>query len=155
MPFNEHLNPPQMAENGINGNHLLHAFAFAHPGYDIYLQAFVTAPTLTGPLIRHALAEFLCSDKDSFATATVKTGFFWYQGKPVNQSFTPAGLPRTQDAQLVQETTGLYGIRREPLLRTGCRITADPLFVMVPAEAAIDIDTDADWLAAEKVLSNG
>jgi CMP-N-acetylneuraminic acid synthetase len=154
MPFKVAIHHPRLAGKTVNGNHLLHAFAFAHPDYDLYLQAFVTAPTLTAGVMFDALNTWTDAEADSFFLATEEKGFIWYHGKPVNQTFVPDGLPRTQDAAWLKETTGLYGILREPLLETGCRIGRRPLPVIVDQCYAYDIDTQADWNAVEAYLKS-
>jgi CMP-N-acetylneuraminic acid synthetase len=142
------------AGNEANGNHLLNQFAVAQPAYDWYLQAFVTAPLLKAATIERAVKEATAGDAyDSFFTVTKETGFFWYQGLPINQSLEKmSGIPRTQDSQLVKETTGLYGINRQALLRTGCRIGARPLHVETSRVEALDIDTPDDFALAEQLL---
>ena len=154
MGIRFHQRDPWYASNNANGNHLLNQFAVAHPDYDWYLQAFVTAPLLKAATITRAVETATSSSAhDSFFTATRETGFFWYRGVPVNQALGKLdGMPRTQDAQLVKETTGLYGITRAALLRTGCRIGTNPLVVETSRLEALDIDTPEDFAFAEAQL---
>lgn len=138
-----------------NGNHLANQFGLAHPGYDFYAQVFVTAVTLRGGIVREALDAFQTQvDRyDSMFLVTEETGWIWYQGKAMN--YDPAtldGLPRSQDAAYLKETTGLYAITREALFRTGCRIGRRPLPYVVPREFAFDIDTMEDFREAEQRL---
>ena len=67
---------------------------------------------------------------------------------------SPRGLPRSQDACFLKETTGLYLITRDALLKTGCRIGLFPLPKIIDPEYALDIDTMNDFHEAEKLLSN-
>jgi len=143
------------ASDRANGNHLLNHFGLAHPEYRYYLQAFVTAVTLPGSVVREAAEAFISqADRyDSMLLVTEETGWVWYQGEAVN--YDPRlldGLPRSQDAMYFKETTGLYGISREALFRTGCRIGRKPLFYTVPREYAFDVDTMEDFHEAERRL---
>jgi N-acylneuraminate cytidylyltransferase len=155
-PLEFHQRHAWLSGDEANGNHLLHQFAVLHPAYDLYLQAFVTAVALPARVIDAALRDYfnVCNVRDSFFLATAESGFLWYRDRPVNYDPTrPAGLPRTQDAPLLRETTGLYGIRREALFRTGCRLGDSPWPILVDRRYAVDIDTPEDFAAAERILS--
>src|SRR5690606_26333906 len=127
--------------------------ASTHPEYDIYCQLFITAPTLPAKVIDGAISHLIDNpDIDSVFTATTETGLFWYQGEPVNQERIPSGLPRTQDAQLIKETTGLYLIRKEPLLVHGSRIGKRAFPYLIDPIYSIDLDTPKDWELAEAAI---
>lgn len=144
------------AGDEANGNHLLSHFAHKNPDFDIYVQIFVTAVTLTAEIITEALDLFICSlDKyDSIFLVHRETGWIWYDGSPINYNHNlPDGLPRSQDATYLKETTGMYGITREALLRRSCRIGACPLLYEVESMYAIDIDTHDDLINASEALA--
>ena len=146
---------PWFAGDNANGNHMLYHFASNYPGYDVYVQAYVTAVTLTGEVFCSAVNRFLeCIDAyDSMFLITEETGWFWYDGRPLNYDpARPAGLPRSQDAVLQKETTGLYAITREALFKTGCRVGEKPLLYEVDRKYAMDIDTLEDFHEAEEIL---
>lgn len=150
-----HKRLPWFAEDQANGNHLLSQFGMAHPEYDVYAQAFVTAVTLRRGLIEESLSAFASSrdQHDSMFLVHEEPGWIWYQGKPVNYDHTrPDGLPRSQDAMYLKETTGLYAITRDALFRTACRIGTRPLLYKVQKFYTVDIDTMDDFHAAEAVL---
>ena len=46
---------------------------------------------------------------------------------------------------MIQETTGLYGIRREALKKYKCRIGKKPFFVEVGDEESLDLDNYKDF----------
>lgn len=143
------------ASDAANGNHLIHQFAVQHPGYDIYAQAYVTAVTLTGPILVEAIEALLSqTDRfDSMLLVTQESGWFWHQGAAVNyQHGMPHGLPRSQDASLFKETTGLYAVTRDAVFRTGCRTGQKPLFYPVERKYALDIDTMEDFRDAERLF---
>lgn len=139
---------PELATNQANGNDLLKYHASIRPDYDAYFQLFATAPRLTPTTISacvKALRDH--ADNDSILTVTREVGWYWFAGMPVN--FRPGILPRSQDARhVMKETTGLYGVRRESLLRYGCRIGADPLYYEVDKSEAVDIDYESDFAVA-------
>ena len=66
------------------------------------------------------------------------------QKKPVN--YNPKVLPRSQDAvPLVLETTALYGIKKNALMKHRCRIGKKPYFFEVSDEEALDLDNEKDF----------
>lgn len=151
-----HQRADWFAGDQANGNHLIHQFACAHPQYDLYVQLFVTAVTLTGTIITEAVEALANArdEHDSVVMVTEETGWFWHGGKPLNYDpHRPDGLPRSQDALVLQETTGLYGITRDAVLRTGCRIGRKPLFYRVDPQYAFDVDTMHDFREAQERLS--
>ncbi|MDP0501111.1 MAG: hypothetical protein Q7P63_13535 [Verrucomicrobiota bacterium JB022] len=153
LKFHQRL--PWFAGDQANGNHLIHQFALQHHEYDAYLQVFVTAVTLKGEILMESVTQFLnCLDQyDSMFLVTEEPGWIWYQGKAINYDpHRPDGLPRSQDAMYLLETTGLYAITRDAVFRTGCRIGNKPLLYPVEPQYALDIDTMADLQEAERIL---
>lgn len=153
--FKFHLRDPWFAEDHANGNHLLHQFAVTQSTYDIYVQLFVTAVTLPGEIINEAIQCLATSVSayDSLFLVTEENGWYWFNENALNyQPHLPNGLPRSQDAMVLKETTGLYAITRDALLRTGCRIGARPYFYTIPHEYAFDVDTMEDFRRAEVLL---
>ena len=136
---------------------LLHHYKIA-PDYDFYFQLFATAPLMKIETIKKCV-EKLCttSEYDSVFTALEQFGFFWWNGQPVN--YQPVVLPRSQDlVPVIEETTGLYGIRKESLLKYNSRIGAKPYIVNVSKTESIDLNVEEDfhyanWLV-EKGISN-
>jgi len=145
------------ASDAANGNHLLSQFATSHPEFDIFVQVFVTAITLTAEIIKESVEAFISSlDRyDSMFLVTEKTGWLWFQGKPMNYDPSrPDGLPRSQDAMVLEETTGLYAITRDAAMRTGCRIGHEPLMYGIPHKYAYDVDTMEDFEEAQRLLTD-
>ncbi len=152
--FRFHRRPEWYASNEANGNHLLQQFAAARGEYDYYVQVFVTALSLRGQTVVAAVERLVRDpEHDSVLLATEETGFLWYRGAPVNYDpGRPDGLPRSQDVRYVKETTGLYAVTREVVLRQGCRVGRNPLFHLVPRLEALDIDTLEDLHIAERLF---
>jgi len=88
---------------------------------------------------------------DSILTAQSIYSWFWFNGKPVN--YKPKVLPRSQDANpIIQETTGLYGIKRKSLIKRKCRIGFKPIFYKIPSTESIDLDNLKDFDYLKKFL---
>ena len=135
---------PYLAKHNANGNDLLN-FHRKIIDADIYFQLFVTAPLLKIDTINKCI-EILKSKKnyDSILTSQSVYTWFWFKNKPVN--YDPKILPRSQDAKpLIFETTGLYGIRRNILLKKKSRIGNRPYFYEVGDEESIDLDNLKDF----------
>ena len=87
---------------------------------------------------------------DSVFTATENHGFYWLNGTPIN--YRPEILPRSQDMlPVVEESTGLYGIKKESLKKYRCRIGRKPYIYPVSKFEAVDINTEEDLKVAEYV----
>ena len=141
----------ELAKNTANGNDLLAHHVELYPQYDHYFQLFATAPYLQAATIRKCVEELSSSTVyDSCFTATQKHDFCWLNGLPIN--YRPDILPRSQDmVPIVCETTGLYGINREILLKHRCRIGKKPYAHIVSSFEAVDINTEEDLLLAELI----
>ena len=70
---------------------------------------------------------------DSIFTVGEIYSWFWFNNKPVN--YNPKTLPRSQDATpIIQETTGLYGIKSATLKKRKSRIGFRPYLFKVQRE---------------------
>ena len=139
----------KLAQNTANGNDLLLHHIGLYPDYDCYFQLFATAPYLQPKTIKKC-AEVLYSSEeyDSCFTAIKSNGFYWFNNVPVN--YRPGILPRSQDmVPVIEETTGMYGITKEALLRYCCRIGRNPYIHLVSKFEAVDINTEEDFILAE------
>jgi CMP-N-acetylneuraminic acid synthetase len=137
-----------LAKDSANGNDLLNYHSEIIES-DFYFQLFVTAPLLKSESISQCV-ERLRSERghDSIFTVSERFTWYWFDGKPVN--YDPTLLPRSQDARpVLQETTGLYGIRRDALIRRKSRIGDTPIFHTVTEVEAADIDNTVDFKVAE------
>lgn len=153
--FKFHKRASWYASDNANGNHLINQFAVKHDQYDIYVQVYVTAVNLKGKIIKDSVSALIDSiDKhDSVLLVTEETGWFWINGEAVNYSpEVPDGLPRSQDAKMLKETTGLYAATKDTVFNTGCRVGKNPLFYEVPTQQAIDIDTMEDFTEAKNMF---
>lgn len=140
-----------LSKNTANGNDLLNYHAKIVDA-DIYFQLFITSPLLKVKTINKCI-KFLKNNKkyDSILTTKSIYSWFWFKKKPVN--YNPQILPRSQDAvPIVNETTGLYGIKRKALEKNKCRIGKKPFFFEVSDEECIDLDNNKDFKYFEFIL---
>lgn len=140
-----------LAQNTANGNDLLVYHFLNYPKYDYYFQLFATAPYLQPKSIKTCCESLVASEKfDSCFTALINHSFYWLNNMPIN--YRPDILPRSQDMiPMIEETTGMYGIRREALEKYRCRIGRNPYIHYVDRFEAVDINTEEDLLLAEYV----
>lgn len=141
----------ELARNTANGNDLLLHHYMLFPEYDYYFQLFATSPYLQPDTIAGCVNHLIGSEKyDSCFTATENHGFYWFQGTPIN--YRPGILPRSQDMTPVfEESTGLYGIRRDSLNKYRCRIGANPYIHTISKFEAVDINTEEELILAEHI----
>ena len=137
---------PELALNTANGNDLLVYHLDNYPNYDYYFQLFATAPFLQPASIQQCFNKLVnTAEYDS-----ANHGFYWLLGQPIN--YRPGILPRSQDMHaMIEETTGLYGITKESLMRYRCRIGSKPYIHVVSKFEAVDINTEEDLKVAEFV----
>ena len=135
---------PSLSKDDANGNDLLNYHSKIIDA-DIYFQLFITAPLIKISTINKCIRILKNSKKnDSILTITKIFSWFWHKKKPVN--YNPKVLPRSQDAvPLVLETTALYGIKKNALMKHRCRIGKKPYFFEVSDEEALDLDNEKDF----------
>tara|TARA_B100000029_G_scaffold477734_1_gene523093 strand:+ start:152 stop:826 length:675 start_codon:yes stop_codon:yes gene_type:complete len=135
---------PELASDNANGNDLLNHHSKIIDA-DIYFQLFITAPLLKISTINKCIKILKNNKKyDSIFTAQKIYSWFWFKNQAVN--YSPKILPRSQDAKpIIQETTGLYGIRKKTLKKQKCRIGKKPYLYFVNKNEALDLDTEEDF----------
>ena len=135
---------PSLSKDNANGNDLLNYHA-KKINADIYFQLFVTAPLLSIKTINKCIKTLKNSKRyDSILTTKEIYSWFWFNKKPVN--YSPKILPRSQDAKpIIQETTGLYGVKKKSLKKHKCRIGKKPIFITIPNNETIDLDNHEDF----------
>lgn len=134
-----------------NGNDLLNHHFMLYPDYDLYFQLFATAPFLKPDSIKKCVEILkITQSYDSCLTVTEHKGFFWFKENPIN--YLPYILPRSQDVSpIIEETTGLYGIKATALKKYKCRIGAAPYLYTLDKLEATDINTQEDFELAERI----
>ena len=142
---------PKLAKDNANGNDLLNYHSKIIKA-DIYFQLFVTAPLLKVKTINKCIKILKkTKNKDSIFTVNKIYSWFWFKNKPIN--YKPEILPRSQDAQpIIQETTGLYGIKKKALFKKKCRIGYKPILYPISTSESVDLDTIKDFNYLNKFL---
>jgi CMP-N-acetylneuraminic acid synthetase len=145
--------PAFMTKDNVNGNDLLLYELKTIPEYEIIFQLFATAPFLKSETIKKCVETLKKeAEIDSVFTVTEEIGWYWFNEKPIN--YNPKILPRSQDAKhVIKESTGLYGIRRDVLIREKCRIGKKPKQIIIEDIEAIDIDTTTDLEYADFIAN--
>ena len=135
---------PGLSKDTANGNDLLNYHTKIIKA-DIYFQLFITAPLLKIKTINKCIKILKTKKKfDSILTVKKIYSWFWFKNKAVN--YKPKVLPRSQDAKpIIQETTGLYGIRDKAIKKQKCRIGKRPYFLEVSEEETLDLDNQKDF----------
>ena len=125
-----------LRKDNANGNDLLNYHSTIIKA-DIYLQLFITSPLLKISTINKCISILKKNKKyDSIFTIKKIHSWFWFKNKPVN--YKPKILPRSQDAKpIIQETTGIYGIKKNTIKKVKCRIGNRPYLLEVGDEESI------------------
>lgn len=135
---------PRLAQDNASGNDVLN-YHQSIVDADYYFQIYITAPLLSVKTINNCI-KLLVNNKKIDSVFTIKKiySWFWFNNNPVN--YNPKALPRSQDAQpIIQETTGLYGIKKKTLKKMKCRIGKKPFMYEVESEEALDLDEEKDF----------
>jgi CMP-N-acetylneuraminic acid synthetase len=143
----------KLSGNNANGNDLIN-YHQKIINADVYFQLFVTAPLLSVSTINKCIDIMKKNNKfDSILTSRSLYTWFWFKKNPVN--YNPKILPRSQDCKpVIQETTGLYGIRKAALKKFKARIGNKPYFYDVPYQEALDIDELIDLQLLKFLIKN-
>ena len=141
----------KLSKDNANGNDLLNYHSKIIDA-DIYFQLFITAPLLSIRTINNCIKKLKKTKSfDSILTSKEVYSWFWFNNKAVN--YEPKVLPRSQDANpIIQETTGLYGIKRKSLTQLKCRIGKKPFFYNIDEKESVDLDTKMDFKILEMYL---
>lgn len=118
---------------------------------DIYVAALTTAPFVKTDSFERAVHEVQFGGYDSaFAAKRLQT-FAWFRGEPLN--YNPELIPRTQDLEPVYvETSGFFVFRRDLWKRHRRRVGFHPYIHEVDDIEGVDIDTQADYDFAQKLI---
>ena len=145
-----HFRMPSLSEDSANGNHLLASYIECHPLYSFYLQTHITTPFSSAQTYKNICNKLFQSQ--SVYSASLLSGWIRKNNHPINYDCTKAeGLGRSQDKQLIMESTDTYGVSKEFFDKFKVRTnhTSEP--VICSEIEAIDIDTEFDFFIAEQV----
>jgi len=137
----------------------LEATAGARPDLIVTLQP--TSPFRTGQDIDRTVAKLLATGADSAQTVVEASYHPFFMKTLDGDRTTPLFADghkyvRRQDAPPVYQPSGAVYVTRAPVLMDQGRVLgADNRAVVVDFEAAVNIDTEWDFLLAELVLARG
>ena len=118
-------------------------------------QTHSTNPLLKKGTIERAISKFLeNNDNDSLFSVSKKyCRFYSVDGVSINHN--PNKLLRTQDLEpLLEENSCIYLFTKKSFLECGNRIGNNPIFFNISDIESVDIDTEIDFLVAEKIYEN-
>ena len=120
--------------------------------FDVVGLVQATSPLTQADDFRAARHRFVAENLDSLLTAVPSKRFFWTRsGTPIN--YHPAKRPRRQDFEgWLMENGAFYLTRAKVLEETGSRLGGRIGIHEMPAETAIEIDDEADWIVVEQLL---
>ena len=144
---------PKLARDSASGNDVLN-YHQSVVDADYFFQLYITAPLLKVKTINDCIKILKTNKKiDSIFTIRKIHSWFWFDDRPIN--YNPKKLPRSQDAKpVIQETTGLYGIKKNTLKKMKCRIGKKPFMYEVEEDEAIDLDEEKDFKYLEYYVKN-
>ncbi|HEY57836.1 MAG TPA: acylneuraminate cytidylyltransferase family protein [Anaerolineae bacterium] len=142
--------PEHLRDGHIPMNEVLLHDVRQVPG-DFYLQTHSTNPLLRAETVERAIRTFLAhypAYDSLFSVTRIQTRLWDQLARPINHN--PAILLRTQDLPPVyEENSCLYIFSRDLLERRRNRIGERPYLFEIPAEEALDIDEEIDFLMAD------
>jgi len=147
--------PGKLATNKTDGNQLLLYEASQVTDADIYVQVLPTAPFITTSTIDCVVYELIKSQiPDSVFGVRRQKKYIWDEnGKSLN--YDPEKIPNSVDLDIIiEETMGVYAIRKNALIKRKCRIGYSPILYEIPLIESIDVNTLEDFKFAE-VLNRG
>ena len=149
-----HIRPKSLAEDTANGNHLLVNLIKSHSCYTHYMQSHITTPFTKSSTYLKAAKYLLEEESESIYTATNFTGWIRNKNIPINYKCDTAdGLGRSQDYQLVKETTDSYGVSKKFFEKYNVRTNSLSLPIFCSELESLDIDTEHDFMLAELLAS--
>lgn len=121
---------------------------------DFYLQTHSTNPLLESQTISSAICTFIDQYPNVtslFSVTGLQTRLYWEDGKAINHN--PKELLRTQDLPPVyEENSCIYLFERATLVEHHHRISPKAMMFPIPAEQAMDIDEEIDFLIIEMMM---
>lgn len=145
------LRPPELGEGHVSMNQVL-LNTLNHVEATTVVQVHSTSPFLRAATIQAALSRLAAnSNYDSAFGVTRLHARFWdHNGLPMNHD--PAVLLRTQDlAPVFLENSTLYVFNVQRFRESESRVGRHPLMIHVNSLEATDIDTEEDFLNAERI----
>ncbi len=149
------VRPRELCADTVSMNEIL-LYDTEHVKSELYLQTHSTNPMLKAATISKAIREFTDQrgEYDSLFSVTRIQVRLWDRfTKPINHD--PEVLLQTQDLPpIYEENSCIYMFTAGNLRQRRTRIGWKPLMFEMPAEEALDIDEENDFLTADLLMRN-
>lgn len=120
---------------------------------DLVIQLFVTNPFIKIETLKKLIYKLKRNSNINSVTAvTPLYNRFWYNKKEVNHKYNK--LIGTQYMKPIYLESGVYCFRRKSFLNENSRIAKKNIFYELSSIESFDIDTELDFIIAEKILQN-
>tara|TARA_B100000287_G_scaffold429654_1_gene483397 strand:- start:1952 stop:2605 length:654 start_codon:yes stop_codon:yes gene_type:complete len=147
-----HKRDPYYASSKIN-NSEMHGHMADTTKTDTIFLAPVCSPFVSVSSHEKAIDFFLKNKFDSVTSVTEVKNHLWLDGKPLN--YTLDNVPNSQDLpDVVKLNYGITIIDREVMKRKRAVIGDKPGFYKLNEIESIDVDTEFDWLVAERIYEH-
>jgi len=146
--FKYFIRDKKLADNNTDGNKLLEN-EIKNINADIYLQVLCTSPFIKEKTIKKSIDIIINENYNSVTTIFDEKMYLWKEGKPC---YDINNIPNSYTLEnITKETMSLYAITKEEFEKTGTRIGLNPYLQKISLEESIDINTDEDFLLAQKI----
>ena len=147
-----HRRDPYYASSEIN-NSQMHGHMADTTKTDVVFLAPVCSPFVSVESHEKAIDYYFQNDFDSVTSVTEVKNHLWLDGKPLNYSLD--NVPNSQDLpDVVKLNYGITIIDREVMKRKRAVIGDTPGFYKLNEIESIDVDTEFDWLVAERIYEH-
>lgn len=138
--------------------HVINKYEEEHGQVDIVVLLYPTSPLRTSDVIDGCLEKFIVNGYDALLTLHEDDKYLWELdediARPIN--YDPANrAPRQLEGwNQYAENKSVYVMKRDLLLRTGCRIGGKVGYHLIDPMQAVDVDDERDLKLAELIMKH-
>lgn len=113
----------------------------------------VTCPLISKETYFDCINTFQSPNVSNLVTVAPVKHHLWLDGRPLNYDIRKS--PNSQDLpDIYQITYGVCIISRKDMIESGNVVSSDPTFKILDEIESVDIDTEFDFMVAEKVYND-
>jgi len=144
--------PDNICEDTSSSELALFHFA-ENVDFDVLVFIQATSPLIDPKFLDESIKKIIDKECDSVLSVCEDNRFYWDKNsKPIN--YDPLNRPRTQDKEpWFMETGSFYATTKHCLLESGCRISGNIGYVVVPQLYSFEIDYEEDFDLLESIMS--
>ena len=147
-----HRRDPYYASSEIN-NSQMHGHMADTTKTDVIFLAPVCSPFVSVESHEKAIDYYYQNNFDSVTSVTEVKNHLWLDGKPLN--YTLDNVPNSQDLpDVVKLNYGITIIGRDLMKRKRAVVGYNPGFYKLNEIESIDVDTEFDWMVAERIYEH-